>query len=140
MEPLDFFVYNHFGFNWWPSGPVYRWVEGVSQVLDQPAWDQVLRMLVAEPAAPPFIQEEYKAPITDFIHLMLAGQSLPGALCDLSVSNEHPLHTETPAHHVTLNKINGSNYYFIEPHNPHPSFEPCWILVMPSAAAVLESI
>ena len=97
-------------------------------------------MLVAQPAAPPLVQEDYKVPIVDFVYLMLASQSLPGALWDLSDSNEHPLHTETPAHHVTLNKINGSNYYCIEPRNPHPSFEPRWTLVTPSAAAVLESI
>src|SRR5882724_6303559 len=80
MEPLDFFVYNRFGFTWWLSGPAYIWVEGVSQVLDQPAWNQVLRMLVAEPAAPPLVQEEYKVPIANFVHLMLTNQSLPGAL------------------------------------------------------------
>ena len=95
-------------------------------------------MLVAEPAAPPLVQEEYKVPITDFVHIMLAGQSLPGALWDLSDSNEHPLQTATPPHHVILNKIKGSNFYFIEPRNSHPSFEQHWTLVTPSVAAVLK--
>ena len=140
MEPLDFFIYNCFGFNWWPSGPVYRRVDDVSKILDQPAWNQVLRTLAAEPADPPLVQDEYKAPIADFVHLMLASQSLPGALWDLSDSNEHPLHTATPAHHVILHNINGSSYYFIEPHDSHPSSEQHWTLVTPSAAAVLECI
>jgi len=140
MEPLDFFVYNGFSFNWWPSGPVYRWVDGVSKVLDQPAWNQVLRTLAVEPADPLLVHDEYKAPITDFVHLMLAIQSLPGALWDLSDSNEHPLHTATPAHYVILKNINGSSYYFLEPCNSHPSFEQYWTLVTPSAATVLECI